>query len=535
MDFFKNFSNKLLSCDFWSYRGTLLGICAALFFICFSTMSAGKSIPTFRPFGVCSFLRIVAQVLSEARKKYPGKLFRIITDLGDVVILPPDFADEIKNNPKFSFTAAFEQVRPPTCEIACGRVANRAFLVKDFHAGIPGYEISNLGGLDSELIQTIAKKQLTRSLTKITPILSEEAALAIRLNLGTLSVWNEVTIKAALLDIVARTSSRVYLGKELCHNDRWLEIAKTYTARFFMAATQLRLYPPVVRPFVHWWIPECKELRMYFSMAHQVLNPVLKHRRQLRQMAIAVGDPILKFNDAIDWVEDEALDKGVKYNPATVQLLLTTVSINTTTDLLQQCMICIAQHPDILKPLRNEIATVLHKQGWTKSSLNEMQLLDSVIKESQRVKPSSIASMRRYVMEPVTLSNGVVLNKGARTYVDSYRMWDSNLHKDPDHWDGYRFLKLRLDCDKGKMAQLVSTSPDHLAFGYGLHACPGRFFATNEIKVILCFLLMKYDWMLAPAADVNFVMNGILANANPSVRMLVRQREAMEVEIETIK
>lgn len=30
-------------------------------------------------------------------------------------------------------------------------------------------------------------------------------------------------------------------------------------------------------------------------------------------------------------------------------------------------------------------------------------------------------------------------------------------------------------------------------FGYGKHACPGRFFAGNELKLILVKMLEKYE------------------------------------------
>ena len=30
-------------------------------------------------------------------------------------------------------------------------------------------------------------------------------------------------------------------------------------------------------------------------------------------------------------------------------------------------------------------------------------------------------------------------------------------------------------------------------FGYGRHACPGRFFATNEIKMIVAKMILDYD------------------------------------------
>lgn len=44
--------------------------------------------------------------------------------------------------------------------------------------------------------------------------------------------------------------------------------------------------------------------------------------------------------------------------------------------------------------------------------------------------------------------------------------------------------------------QFVTTSPDSIAFGHGSHACPGRFFASNEIKVVLVELLRRWDFRL---------------------------------------
>ena len=40
-------------------------------------------------------------------------------------------------------------------------------------------------------------------------------------------------------------------------------------------------------------------------------------------------------------------------------------------------------------------------------------------------------------------------------------------------------------------------------FGYGKHACPGRFFANQEFKVILVQLIMSYDLRLHGAGPGN--------------------------------
>ncbi|CAH0042910.1 unnamed protein product [Clonostachys rhizophaga] len=459
------------------------------------------------------FVTSSRELLSEARNTFPDRIFRIMTDLGEVMLLPHQFAEEIKNDHRFSFTTAFE---------------------KDFHAGIPGFETAELGGLENGLLQLIARKQLTRNLGKshtvpsamgeLSTALSDETANALAINFESSGMWTEVVAKDRVLDIVARVSSRIYLGDEVCRNARWLAITKLYTTHFFTAATKLRMYPRIVRHLVHWFIPECKLLRSQFNDAQKILQPIVDRRKDLRRAAVATCELVPEFDDALGWVEREAAAKSVDCNPSIFQLLLSTVSINTTTDLLEQCMLYLAQDPGIISSLREEIHDVLRHHGWSKSSLSNMKLLDSVIKESQRLKPTSIAAMRRLVEEDVTLSNGVTLKRGMRVYVDASRMWDPNLYHHPEQWDGYRFLKLRSIPGRERMAQLASTSPDHLAFGHGEHACPGRFLAISVIKIVLCHLLLKYDWMLSPGTDVKPVTNGILAVSSPTARLLIRRR-----------
>ncbi|KAK2059529.1 cytochrome P450 [Colletotrichum caudatum] len=76
------------------------------------------------------------------------------------------------------------------------------------------------------------------------------------------------------------------------------------------------------------------------------------------------------------------------------------------------------------------------------------------------------------------------LQKGKNLLADIAMMYDPTIDLDPEVFN--------------PQAQLVSRSPQHLGFGHGPHACPGRFFAANEITVALAHLLMKYDWKLAP-------------------------------------
>lgn len=70
--------------------------------------------------------------------------------------------------------------------------------------------------------------------------------------------------------------------------------------------------------------------------------------------------------------------------------------------------------PDIVEEVREEIRSVLaeHDGVMTSRALFDMKLLDSVMKESQRMNPGSMIRFQRYVAKPVTLSDGTHLPAG---------------------------------------------------------------------------------------------------------------------------
>lgn len=145
------------------------------------------------------------------------------------------------------------------------------------------------------------------------------------------------------------------------------------------------MWPSAARPFVHWFLPKCRQLRSQVQQARAIIEPVLEQRRQMKARLKSEGEQFEGVDDAIEWFEQTA--KGQPYDPVSAQLILSMAAIHTTTDLTCQALTELAQHPEMLEPLRNEIVDVLQQHGWKKTSLYNMKLLDSVIKESQRTKP----------------------------------------------------------------------------------------------------------------------------------------------------
>lgn len=60
----------------------------------------------------------------------------------------------------------------------------------------------------------------------------------------------------------------------------------------------------------------------------------------------------------------------------------------------------ILDHPELIPELRQEIITVVTEdQGWKKTSLYKLKLMDSVMKESQRVHVLSICGFEDHILD----------------------------------------------------------------------------------------------------------------------------------------
>lgn len=135
------------------------------------------------------------------------------------------------------------------------------------------------------------------------------------------------------------------------------------------------------------------------------------------------------------------------------------------------------------------------------------------------------AAMRRIAVVDVTLSDGTILPKGEMVAVSTHNLHDPRLYPEPDKWDGYRFLRMRQTCPgMENAAQLVTTTSQHLGFGHGYNACPGRFFAANEMKIVLAHMLLKYDWRLASGKHPEPIYSGFSIRIDPAIGMEFKRR-----------
>ncbi|KAK4898027.1 hypothetical protein LTR27_004412 [Elasticomyces elasticus] len=338
--------------------------------------------------------------------------FQILTGTGHQIVLPNRFADELRNHEDLNVSEVFK---------------------KDFFTTYPGFEAFRAVFDDGELIQETVRVKLTQSLGLIVGDMVEETTASVHDYFGEDPEWHVLDVKKSLLDLVARLTSRIFLGKELCRDKRWLKIAQDYTVDGFIAAFTLQMVPAVLRPLAHWVLPHCIRVRREYRDAKKLLLPEIQPRIDQAKKALAAGQKPSRSLDSMSWLVE------------------------------------------------------------------------------------------------ITLSDGTVLPAGSRIMlVPAYD--DPNVFEHPDVFDPYRFLREREKPGQQHSWQHVSTSAHHTAFGLGKHACPGRFFASNEIKIVMAHMLMKYDWRLDGDMPQNVEFQGAMMTPPHVMVQLRRRREEIDID-----
>jgi cytochrome P450 len=337
----------------------------------------------------------------------------------------------------------------------------------------------------------------------------------------------------------------------MCRNEAWLEVSKAYTITSFVMTLKMAALPQSLKFLVPWFSKEAKVVRQHLAEIRTILTPLFDKRKSIKAEARKNGKPEPVYNDVIEWYEQES--QGVAYDPAMYQTVLVFAAIHTTSELLSNTMMFLADEPKYVKALREEIIQVLRTDGLTKAALANLKLVDSTLKETQRFRPTTfskfpssikteiqvtnvygLVNMKRLATRKVVLPDGIIINKGEQVAVDGFNMHDPDVYSDPETYDIYRYYRMRQDPATANKAHLVSTGPDNLSFGHGSQSCPGRFFAANEVKIALCHLLLKYDWELAPGASLESKhLFGEFSSLDSTNKVRLRRRKE-EVDLENL-
>ncbi|KXH53727.1 cytochrome P450 [Colletotrichum nymphaeae SA-01] len=375
------------------------------------------------------FRQNAKEMLQEGYKRAKGDFFYVPSPLGERLMIPSKYLEELK-------TAPIDQV--------------------DFVA---------------TFIEMFEGKYTTMG-TDVMPAVQKEIVDAFNDTFPACEDWTPVPVVHTLTQIVARVSSCMFGGTTLSHNREWVQSSIDFAIDGFIGAQQLKRYPEFLKPFAARFIPEIAKIAGHYAAAEAAAIPLLESR-------LRTGD---KAEDLLYWMAEQA--KGEERDMA----FLASILLKLIYDLCER--------PEIIETLRNEVESLTSDDDLiTKSGFLKMVKMDSFMKESQRFNPLLLITFERVVHRPFTLSSGFTIPAHTTIGIPTQAItMDESFYPDPETFDAFRFARMREErSDMDGRAQYVASNPTSLSFGYGRHACPGRFFAAHEIKAIMAHLLKNYD------------------------------------------
>lgn len=146
---------------------------------------------------------------------------------------------------------------------------------------------------------------------------------------------------------------------------------------------------------------------------------------------------------------------------------------------------------EMVGDLRTEITTELAKgDGFSHEFYQRLNLMDSLIRESIRYNPIGETGLERIVGKKggFSFSNGTHIPEGA-LLAAPIKAYQRDERTYPGGFNPRRSIQ-----DPAN-PKLTDISPDFLNFGLGRGACPGRFFTSNLLKLVLTRLLLDYDFV----------------------------------------
>ncbi|RHZ85956.1 hypothetical protein Glove_58g39 [Diversispora epigaea] len=305
-----------------------------------------------------------------------------------------------------------------------------------------------------------------------------------------------ITANGNFSSMIARPVADILVGQEISKNEDVVKAFADFTKDF----ASILVIPPIlsfIHPKVHTqvitlplrfgWNPIWKHVITLKGN----LKPVLEKRLKDKEI---LGD---KYEPPLDIIEyllndpehgtkvitDDYLNKICEF-----LFIIVVVSIHTTSRFMTSALYDFAGRPELWDDIYEEQVRIDKECNGELSSqhINKMVKLDSFVRESLRTFDSVVATIPHRCMKSYTFKNGMTIPKGRMviTYLMDIHYNTTAYGPEPRSFLPYYGLENNFSASK--------IDKNYFTFGSGKHACPGRFFAVNEIKIGMHKLILNY-------------------------------------------
>ncbi|KAF9044314.1 cytochrome P450 [Panaeolus papilionaceus] len=241
--------------------------------------------------------------------------------------------------------------------------------------------------------------------------------------------------------------------------------------------------------YVPQWFPGAsfkKKAAQWRNELNDFIDLPFNHVKELVDANKALPSFVSKLLDALPSENDpsraEQVDRA-KYVPAAAYA----AGADTTVSSVQTFFLAMAMHPEVAKKAQAEIDAVVGKGRLPDfSDKPSLPYVNAVMKECLRWKLVTNLALAHSVSEDDEF-NGYFIPKGTIVMGNAWAiLHDPDVFENPEEFIPERYLK------DGKIDPSVR-DPVVAAFGFGRRICPGRYFAEQNLFIMIVSTLATFD------------------------------------------
>ncbi|KAI1120161.1 cytochrome P450 [Nemania abortiva] len=361
---------------------------------------------------------------------------------------------------------------------------------------------TQVGTDNAELVSSL-KFDLTQNIHGLLGEMEEEVAFAFDRVIGPVKKWQPCQVYPTLLQIVAHTSGRAFVGLPLSRDESWIQASIQHAIGSVQFSDKLREYQSWLRPLVAPFLKEHQIVQDIQDRVANHLDPIISKRMAMQEGTEEKSSPLQRDSQIgrmTGWLLGHYESNTTMPDRSRLvrdHLTLSFAAIHVASMALSHIIHELAAKPEYVHILREELETELAScrgVSLSSKSLAHLVKMDSFIKEVIRLNPTGIVAWTRLATKPIRLPSNQVIPKGTMIAYCNPR-FNPTLESwiNSDEFDGLRFVKLIERDGPQARYKADSLSHDSLNFGYGIHTCPGRAFAMTELKLIVAHFITNYD------------------------------------------
>lgn len=257
-----------------------------------------------------SWINFPKETLVKGANLYPDSPFQVVSNSGPKLIIPQKYADEVRTSQNLNFQKSF---------------------LADFPWKLPGFKAFAMQEQDATVLPTVVRTKLTSTLASLVESTKDEILKVTSRLYGQTEgkeEWHTITVQADMQYLIARTTLRMMLGEKLSCNDELVKIHISHANHIFGAGNEVRAFPTVVWPIVHWFLPGCQALRQNLKRGCDIMQEEVARREEEARKMMAAGKKVAKHNDSVGWHVE--VTKGRDYDVNTAQLALSMAALHNT-------------------------------------------------------------------------------------------------------------------------------------------------------------------------------------------------------------